>query len=227
MSYTESEPLKYSKKSWHYRLIHYTWGKYQYYPVPTNLCPYIRKLILSMICGPMFFVWRHLPNVIQRHDQLALALFVYGLAVHATMIIITVGVGGMMHVGTEVVTMQNTYQCDIPNDLTSCVPIGDHRTLETITEMYFSGDGTRLVVESTESIKQYIQIEWWWGWAFYILSVLAASGLFGVAVGIMAVIDAINHRKRDYTKRRTTNIVKNYIESKHDKVCPCIVFTDE
>jgi len=178
--------LKYSTGSWHYRLVDYTWDY-----APRNLCAYLRLLLLSFVCCPLFFVWRKMPELIQEQDRLCQILFIYGILVHFSMFMITVVSGGVI----------TNYEA----------------TTETI--------GTTTVRTAVETK---ITIEWWWGWAFYFISILAVSALIGFTIGVLNLLDKIKHKKQnDPNMTRTIDLFTNYVHAKHNKICPRINFIDE
>lgn len=97
----KDKELQYDVNSWHYRLGKYTWhwrpdSVYWRYTAPTNLCPYMRKILYAFICGPLFFMWRMLPSSIKDHELLAQILFTYGVLVHIAYFILGFVTGGII-----------------------------------------------------------------------------------------------------------------------------------
>lgn len=73
--------LKYSNKTWHYRLMIWTWCWSSYQKkvtlygaqdkIPDNLCGYMRKLFLVTIpLAIPLFIWRKTPEFIQEHKDI-------------------------------------------------------------------------------------------------------------------------------------------------------------
>jgi len=52
-------------------------------------------------------------------------------------------------------------------------------------------------------------------------------GLVGLSVllGVTKLVDIIENRP--YKPHRTRGLIKTYMQSKHDKICPCVEFEDE
>ena len=82
--------VKFSKNSWHYKMMYYIHGKsffYHYEGVSrqTNLCPYFRIVALTMIIYPFIKLWRNMPNSIKNHEDLAKGIvgwLFFSLAIH-------------------------------------------------------------------------------------------------------------------------------------------------
>jgi len=71
------------------------------------------------------------------------------------------------------------------------------------------------------------QMEWWWGTAFYLLSIGAVGGVIGLFIIIADWNDRRKERLREqgkYKKNQTVNIFKQYIHAKHSKICPRMEF---
>lgn len=179
--------IKYSTKSWHYRLVKYAWsGGWTYWTAPRNLCPYMRSIVAAIICVPLIFMWRQLPDVIKDHQDLARGLFIWGLIVHTATLLLTIAWGG-------VIEIDHYNDADNPAKITST----DH-----------------------------IKIEWWWGWAIYVGTVVSASIILGVIMVVESMVNDYRRRKKP-DAGRTLQVFHDYIEAKHDKICPEITFIDE
>ena len=66
--------VKFSKNSWHYKLMFYIHGKRYFfnlgdkkYPKEINLCPYFRAVIGTMIIFPFVFLLNNMPEPIKEH----------------------------------------------------------------------------------------------------------------------------------------------------------------
>lgn len=220
-----AESLTYSRQSWHYKIILFVFGNQFYYPeraIPTNLCPYLRKLVFSTVFYVPVYMWRKLPNKIQNHSLLGQVLFGYAILVHLAMFIITILAGGEYVTANEIIIEGNVfYDCTIPYDLMSC---GTVATSENTNSMSFINDGTELWVSPQyETVRETIPIEWWWGWAFYFISITVAGLGTGLLFGVSVLID----KAKDRPKGKSLGIIGDYMEAKHDNICPCINFTDK
>lgn len=219
--------LDYSKGSWHYRVIFFVWMNYHWNrPVPTNLCPYLRKLCISIVALPFFAVWRKLPRSITKHELESQLLFGYGVIVHLIMFFITITSGGEFIDSTENIYI-DIFTCSTPYDITTCVilePTSNGSSMENIQSMEWGESGTMLyATEFVDVTTTVIEIEWWWGWAFYIISVLVLWAGFYLILGVGLLIDKI----RDSDRGESLGILGDYMEAKHDKICPCINFKEK
>lgn len=221
--------LDYSKGSWHYKIIFFVWMNYHHWrPVPTNLCPYLRKLCISIPALPFFVIWRKLPKKVTDHQTTAQILFGYGVLVHLGMFIITILLGGeYMDRVAELET--SWYDCTIPYDITTCF---DRSTGELISinantnDIDFRDFGETIRgVERYQISEELVKIDWWWGWAFYVLSVIVATVGIGALFGLFALVDKLQRRPKG-TSLSKLGIVSDYMEAKHNKICPCINFTE-
>ena len=66
--------VKFSKNSWHYKLMFYIHGKHYFfyqgnkkYPKPINLCPYFRTVVGTMIIFPFVFALNSMPEPVKEH----------------------------------------------------------------------------------------------------------------------------------------------------------------
>lgn len=84
--------LKFSKNSWHYKLVlfiygtryFYHWGKH---PKTISLCKYFWTVVTAILVFPILFSWRSLPDSITYHEDLCKAVIVWALictVVHIT-----------------------------------------------------------------------------------------------------------------------------------------------
>lgn len=95
---TDENELDYDVNSWHYKVIllvftNFHWAK----PVPNNLCPYLRKLVISTLAYPFVLVWNKLPEKINEHTDLGRSLFIYFIIVHTVWGLIYLLSGGIYY----------------------------------------------------------------------------------------------------------------------------------
>ena len=84
-------------------------------------------------------------------------------------------------------------------------------------------------VESTVVSTTAKQLQWWWGTAFYLGSVAVVSTLIGLVVVVCNYLDDRKQKQREagnYTRNKSVNLIKDYFESKHNKICPFMDFYD-
>lgn len=84
--------LKYSDKTWHYRLMLWTWcwNDWEHkvnlnhaYRLPDNLCPYMRQLLIVTIpLAIPLYIWRKMPGFIQDHKDITRAVIITTIMVH-------------------------------------------------------------------------------------------------------------------------------------------------
>jgi len=66
--------------------------------------------------------------------------------------------------------------------------------------------------------------EWWHVPVWVLGMTIVVSAIIGTIFGLMTLGDWIKDRPR---KTRKPSIVREYMKAKHDKVCPCIEFSDD
>ncbi len=174
--------LTYSKNAWHYRLVNWVFPwffetSYGCGESKTNLCPYVRAILASLILAPWVVIWRALPDVIKTHPNIGRGVIIYFFLSH--------GVAYLLN--HALVTVDNKPEI------------------------------------------------WWLGWGIFFGGIITALVIIGLVVIGSTMVDKINDRRteyrrnhpKDYTKDSTIRLVADYVEAKHENICPCIVFKDE
>lgn len=218
-----SENLQVIRTTWHYRLIDYVYkGQWDHKRHPTNLCPYMRKIVMAIILLPGMAVWHNLPDRLTDHPDVAKSLVILAIMVHTIMFILTVTSGGELILkDTEYIITQ--YPCLAQYDLQSCVDV-----VTTVkSEISFTADGTVLNVKTSEVERTVLTIKWWWGWAVYFGIIAAIIIIVLFSAGVVALYDKIRDRPyKPHKKSETRELVSAYFTAKHNKICPCIDFKD-
>ena len=155
--------VKFNKNSWHYRMADYIFwiGGHR-----TNLCPYMRMVVVSIFLLPFVAGWRQLPDKIQNN-----AWLIQGELIFLFLVMI---VGAVVDYG----------------DVDGVFP-------------------------------PWIEIV---GYGFLGGNMIGLIGM-SVLVGITTLVDYIQNRP--HKEHRTRGLLKTYMKSKHDKICPCVEFEDE
>lgn len=185
MSDQDNACVRFSRNSWHRRLVGYVWGnKYlQYVDFTTklddagvastkkemrdkyiSLCPYIRRVILGSMVFPFMAIWKSLPETIRYYKDLIHVEIIYA------------------------------FLC-----LTA------HILINLRPEWVEAGAGWALPI------------------GFFGGNALGILGFFAIA-GVMRIKDHIDNRPQK--EHRTRGLVKEYMEAKHNKICPCVEFVD-
>ena len=94
---SEESSLKCDTNSWHFKTINETWKNYHWTPVPRNFCPYMRKLVVSLIVLPFVLLWRQFPESIRNYQDIAITLFSYFIIVHTVYALLFVLSGGVWY----------------------------------------------------------------------------------------------------------------------------------
>jgi len=149
--------VQFSKNSWHYKLVHFVFPSFFWSESGmVNLCPYMRRVIISIFSVVFVAGWRKLPDRIQEFAWVAQGELIF-------LTIIVFASAGM------------SYLDDQDKDI---LPPFEH---------------------------------------------LVGYG-FAVIAGIVALIDYIKDRPKK--EHKTRGLIKTYVESKHEKICPCVEFED-
>lgn len=185
---SDEHELNYGKSSWHYKVVFLVFCNYHWFnPVPTNLCPYLRKLVISIPAYPFVLIWNKLPEKINEHTDIGRILFIYFIIVHTVWTLIYFLSGGIYY----------------------------ERTWE---------DGS-----ITNEVAK--QLDWYWGTVFYLGSIAVCAVGGGIIVVVCDYLDERkNRQRRDGTYKKsnqTIKLVKDYMNSKHSKICPHINFIDD
>lgn len=76
--------MKISKNAWHYKLL--AWETYDgtlsSVDMPKNLCPYMRKLVKSIVTAPVRYAYRLLPDIMQEHADTVKILGIVAAIIH-------------------------------------------------------------------------------------------------------------------------------------------------
>ncbi len=160
--------VKFNKNSWHYKLVHFVFPSFFWSASGiVNLCPYMRRVVISVLSVIFVAGWRKLPDRIQDFAWIA-----QGEVIFLSLVAI---VAGVMDVADE---------------------------------------------QAKQILPDY--------WTLVAIGFLAgnAIGLFGAGFifGAFSLSDYI--KKRPKKDHRTRGLVKTYMASKHDKICPCVEFVD-
>ena len=162
--------VQFNKNSWHYKLVHLVFPSFFWSASDiVNLCPYMRRVVISVLAVAFVVPWRKLPDRIQEY-----AWVVQGELIFLAIIVIG---AGLMDISDE--------------------RAGNERLPEFQYLVIYGFIGGNLI------------------------------GLFGAGLilGGYALSDYIKGRpKKDH---KTRGLLKTYVQSKHDKICPCVEFTDD
>ncbi len=162
--------VQFSKNSWHYKLVHFVFPSFFWSETNmVNLCPYMRRVIISIVSVIFVAGWRKLPYRIQEYGWVA-----QGEVIFLSIIVIMAGVLDFMD------TYKETDKLPIFQDM---VLIG-----------FIGGNIVGLVIT-------------------------------GGVLGGFALSDYI--KKRPKKDHKTRGLVKTYMQSKHDKICPCVEFNND
>jgi Na+-transporting methylmalonyl-CoA/oxaloacetate decarboxylase gamma subunit len=83
--------IKFNKKSWHYRLVSYVFGKYWYSTqdyvhgkwvnkkFDTSLCTYFWTVVLCGLIFPFKAIWNNLPYAITDHEDICKAVLLWAI----------------------------------------------------------------------------------------------------------------------------------------------------
>jgi len=134
-----------------------------------NLCPYMRRVVISVLSVIFVAGWRKLPDRIQEYSWI-----MHGELIFLTIIIV---VAGLVDIADE---RAGNEKLPIFQDM---VLIG-----------FIGGNVVGLVIT-------------------------------GGVLGGFAISDYI--KKRPKKDHKTRGLVKTYVASKHDKICPCVEFEDD
>jgi len=160
--------VQFSKNSWHYKLVHLVFPAFFWSETNmVNLCPYMRRVIVSVLAVAFVVPWRKLPDRIQE----------YGWVMQGELIFLTIIVifAGLVDIADE----------RIGND--KLPPFED-----MVLYGFIGGNVVGLVIA-------------------------------GGVMGAFALSDYI--KKRPKKDHKTRGLVKTYMASKHDKICPCVEFS--
>ena len=80
--------VKFNTDSWHYKAVSFVVYRGRKIYHKTNLCPYMRLVVASMILLPFVWLWRKLPYVIQDNAWIAQVEIIFLFAV----MIVSVGI---------------------------------------------------------------------------------------------------------------------------------------
>ena len=100
--------IKFSKNSWHYKMMNYLYGdKYFFHwkdtPKSINLCPYFREVIFSMIIFPFIKTWRSLPDSFRDHKNMAQAIVIWlFMSIGLHILFVGIGQSDMWYIGLAV-----------------------------------------------------------------------------------------------------------------------------
>lgn len=162
--------VQFSKNSWHYKLVHFVFPAFFWSETNmVNLCPYMRRVVISIISVIFVAGWRKLPDRIQEFAWIA-----QGEVIFLAIIVICVGF----------IDFVDTYrEIDKFPEFLDMVAIG-----------FIGGNVVGLVIA-------------------------------GGVMGAFALSDYI--KKRPKKDHKTRGLVKTYVQSKHDKICPCVEFDND
>ncbi len=162
--------VQFNINSWHYKLVHFVFPAFFWSESGmVNLCPYMRRVVISAFAVIFVAGWRKLPDRIQEFAWIAQGEVIF--------LAIIVMVAGIMDISDE--------------------RIGNER-LPIFQDMVLIG--------------------------FIGGNIIGLVG-FGVIFGVVALIDYIKDRPKK--EHKTRGLIKTYVTSKHDKICPCVEFTDD
>jgi hypothetical protein len=162
--------VQFSKNSWHYKLVHFVFPAFFWSETGrVSLCPYMRRVVISILSVIFVAGWRKLPDRIQDNAWIAQGELIF--------LFLVVSMAGFLD-------FMDTYK------ETDKLPI-----FQDLVLIGFIGGNV-------------------------------IGGFIAVAVlGGFALKDYIDGRpKKDH---RTRGLVKTYMQSKHDKICPCVEFEDD
>lgn len=162
--------VQFSKSSWHYKLVHFVFPAFFWSETGrVNLCPYMRRVVISVLSVIFVAGWRKLPDRIQEYSWI-----MQGELIFLTIIVIG---AGLMDIADE--------------------RAGNDKLPEIQDLVLYGFLGGN------------------------------AIGLFGAGLifGGFALSDYI--KKRPKKDHKTRGLVKTYVQSKHDKICPCVEFEDD
>ncbi len=162
--------VQFNKNSWHYKLVHFVFPAFFWSESGlVSLCPYMRRVVISVLSVIFVAGWRKLPDRIQEFAWVA-----QGELIFLALVVI---VAGFMDITDE--------------------RIGNER-LPIFQDMVLYGflGGN-------------------------------AIGLIGFVLiaGIVALVDYIKDRPKK--EHKTRGLIKTYVQSKHNKICPCVEFTND
>jgi len=160
--------VQFSKNSWHFKLVHFVFPAF-FWSSRVNLCPYMRRVVVSILSVIFVVGWRKLPDRIQDNAWIAQGELIF--------LFLVVSMAGFLD-------FMDTYK------ETDKLPI-----FQDLVLIGFIGGNL--------------------------------IGLFGVGLifGGYALNDYI--KKRPKADHKTRGLVKTYMQSKHDKICPCVEFEDD
>ncbi len=162
--------VQFNINSWHYKLVHFVFPAFFWSESGmVNLCPYMRRVVISAFAVIFVAGWRKLPDRIQEFAWIAQGEVIF--------LAIIVMVAGVMDISDE--------------------RIGNER-LPIFQDMVLIG--------------------------FIGGNVIGLVITVGVLTGF-AIVDYI--KKRPKKDHKTRGLVKTYVQSKHDKICPCVEFEDD
>ncbi len=161
--------VQFSKNSWHYKLVHFVFPSFFWSETNmVNLCPYMRRVIISIISVIFVAGWRKLPDRIQEFAWIA-----QGEVIFLAIIVICVGFIDFVDTYKEVDKFP--------------------AFLDMVAYGFIGGNVVGLVIA-------------------------------GGVTGGFALSNYI--KKRPKKDHKTRGLVKTYMQSKHDKICPCVEFEE-
>lgn len=162
--------VQFSKNSWHYKLVHLVFPAFFWSETNmVNLCPYMRRVIISVLAVAFVVPWRKLPDRIQDN-----AWIVHGELIFLFLVASMAGYLDFM----------DNYRA------TDNLPI-----FQDLVLIGFIGG-----------------------------NVIGLIG-FALIAGGFALKDRIKRRPK--TDHKTRGLIKTYVASKHDKICPCVEFSND
>ncbi len=162
--------VQFNKNSWHYKLVYFVFPAFFWSETGrVNLCPYMRRVVISVLSVIFVAGWRKLPDRIQEYAWIAQGELIF--------LAIIVIVAGFMDIADERVGNEK-------------LPI-----FQDLVLIGFIGG-----------------------------NIIGLVG-FAVIAGAITLSDYI--KKRPKKDHKTRGLVKTYVQSKHDKICPCVEFTDD
>ena len=162
--------VQFSKNSWHYKLVHFVFPAFFWSESGmVNLCPYMRRVIISIVSVIFVAGWRKLPDRIQEYSWIA-----QGEVIFLALVVV---VAGLMDIADE--------------------RAGNERMPEfqdLVAYGFLGGNAIGLI------------------------------GFIAIA-GIVSLLDYI--RDRPKKEHKTRGLIKTYVQSKHNKLCPCVEFEND
>ncbi len=162
--------VQFSKNSWHYKLVHLVFPSFFWSETNmVNLCPYMRRVIVSIFAVAFVVPWRKLPYRIQEYSWVA-----QGEVIFLTLVVMG---AGLMDIADE--------------------RVGNEKFPEFQVLVLYGFIGGNVI------------------------GLIGAGGI----IGGFALSDYL--KKRPKKDHKTRGLVKTYMQSKHDKICPCVEFNND